>query len=58
MSVGASGDKVLVTGATGLLGSHLAERIIARDIVSEPWSGPAARPIFWIDWASKSYAAI
>jgi 2-alkyl-3-oxoalkanoate reductase len=30
MSLGANGDKVLVTGATGLLGSHLTERMIAR----------------------------
>jgi nucleoside-diphosphate-sugar epimerase len=29
MSIAPSGDKVLVTGATGLLGSHLAERLIA-----------------------------
>ncbi len=30
MGVGTSGDKVLVTGATGLLGSHLADRMVAR----------------------------
>ncbi len=30
MSLGGSGDKVLVTGATGLLGSHLVERLVAR----------------------------
>jgi nucleoside-diphosphate-sugar epimerase len=29
MSFAARGDKVLVTGATGLLGSHLAERLVA-----------------------------
>ncbi len=29
-SSGSSGDRVLVTGATGLLGSHLAERLKAR----------------------------
>jgi nucleoside-diphosphate-sugar epimerase len=30
MSVASFGDSVLVTGATGLLGSHLAQRLIAR----------------------------
>ena len=30
MSLGTRRDQVLVTGATGLLGSHLAERLIAR----------------------------
>ena len=30
MSIATSGDKILVTGATGLLGSHLAERLVAQ----------------------------
>jgi nucleoside-diphosphate-sugar epimerase len=30
MSIAITGDKVLVSGATGLLGSHLAERLVAR----------------------------
>ena len=30
MSSATNGDKVLVTGATGLLGSHLAERLTAQ----------------------------
>ena len=30
MSFAGGGDKVLVTGATGLLGSHLAERLVAQ----------------------------
>jgi nucleoside-diphosphate-sugar epimerase len=30
MSIAGAGDKILVTGGTGLLGSHLAERLIAR----------------------------
>src|SRR3954469_14021987 len=30
MSSAASGSRVLVTGATGLLGSHIVERLVAR----------------------------
>src|SRR5262245_45685212 len=30
MSSAASGNRVLVTGATGLLGSHLVERLVAQ----------------------------
>ena len=30
MGLGTGGDKVLVTGATGLLGSHLADRMVAQ----------------------------
>jgi 2-alkyl-3-oxoalkanoate reductase len=43
MSLGNSPDKVLVTGATGLLGSHLAERLAARGESVRALARPGSR---------------
>jgi 2-alkyl-3-oxoalkanoate reductase len=46
MSSVVSGDKVLITGATGLLGSHLAERLAARGDKVRALVRPASRTAF------------
>ena len=46
MSSVASGDKVLVTGATGLLGSHLAERLAAQGTTVRALVRPGSRTDF------------
>jgi 2-alkyl-3-oxoalkanoate reductase len=46
MSSVVSGDKVLITGATGLLGSHLAERLAAQGHRVRAFVRPASRTAF------------
>lgn len=46
MSSSTSGSRVLVTGATGLLGSHLVERLIARGHWVRALVRPSGRPDF------------
>jgi len=46
MSFATSGDKVLITGATGLLGSHLAEKLMSRGERVRAVARPGSRTDF------------
>ena len=47
----------LVTGATGMLGSHIAESLVARGRRVRASSGPGATPGSSEAWASRSSRA-